>query len=267
MIFNAKVMSTMLYGVQIWGWEKFEHWDWLQNEWQSLHVRTLKTALHLPTCTPDIPIYVESGMWPMMFYAIARTLRFAGDLPLAKSKWLDHLVALDLPHGFNERLGSLVDRLPISDDNEIDRLEDCFRVLLGLLANDPRDPDCPNRKVASYLSWVWNGQLHKRPWFYDMHLSPSQYRQALMTRLMMVDIPMFSRSPFEDRKCPLCQAQYGDLQHILLECPHFATIRQSTFHILGNQSPSLLDLFMSWDPTAHKYIADIIAQYRTATGR
>jgi hypothetical protein len=268
MIFNAKVMSTMLYGVQIWGWEKFADFEWLQNEWQSLQVRTIKSALHLPVRTPDIPIYLESGMWPMMYYAIARTLTFAGDLHLANSKWLDHLISLNLPGGFNERIQSIIDRLPQEHTNEIDRLVAHFKDLLCVFAENPREETVQSRKLASYLAWVWNDELHTRPIFHKLDLSPSEYRLALLTRLMMIDVPMFSRANFHDRKCPLCHAQYGDIEHIVLECAHFSDVRQSALHTLHLTQPiTMSKLFTSKNPTSHKFIAEVVALYKAATGR
>lgn len=270
MIFNAKVMSTMLYGVQIWGWDKFQNFDWLQNEWQSLHVRTLKCAMHLPASTPDIPLTIESGMWPMMHYAIARTLRFVEDLHLAKSKWLDHLVSLDLPNGLMSRMRPILHRLSVQEGDQgpaIDKLTQHFCDLLHILCDDPRSEDVQSRKVASYLAWVWNEGLHQRPKFYDMHLSPADFRLALMARLMMVNVPMFSHAPFQNRKCPLCQSQFGDLQHILLECPHFQETRLSAFQTMDIQNPSMSNLFTSREQQVHEFIARMISLYKTATGR
>jgi len=268
MLFNAKVMSTMLYGVQIWGWEKFQHFDWLQNDWQSLHARTLKAAMHLPASTPSIPLMLESGMWPMMYYAIARTLTFAGDLPAAKSTWLDHVVGLNLPNGFNERLALLIQRLPQEQINEVDRLEKQFINLLSDLKEDPREQVVGARKVASYLSWIWGrNELHDRPYFYQLHLSHSEYRLCLMTRLMMVNVPMFSGADFADRKCPLCTSQFGDIEHIIMECPYFNALRQSTFQTLNCEDPHIAWLFTSRDPRAHQYIAQVMSLFRSATGR
>jgi hypothetical protein len=265
MLFNAKVMSTMLYGVQIWGWEKFHTFNWLQNEWQSLHVRTLKAALHVPASTPDIPLWLESGMWPMMYYAIARTLTFAGDLPAVKSTWLDHLLGLNLPNGFNARLESLVACIPQEHINELDRLAKQFEILLYDILEDPRDEDNPARKVTSYLSWV-SPTVHRRPYFYQLDLSHSEYRLCLMTRLMMFKVPMFSGGAFHERKCPLCTSPYGDIEHIIMECPFFHAVRQSAFEALRVQDPHISWLFRNRNPIAHRYIASVMSLYKSATG-
>jgi len=268
MVFNAKVMSTMLYGVQIWGWDKFHQYDWLQNDWQSLHVRTLKAAMHLPASTPDIPLWLESGMWPMMYYAISRTFKFAGDLHLAKSQWIDHLLALNLPNGFNHRMNTLIQLLPQEHINELDRLEMQFDNLLHDLLDDPRDEVVRARKVTSYLSWVrGDTKLHRRPYFYKLPLSHSEYRILLMTRLMMVNVPMFSGAEFHLRGCPLCTSQFGDIEHIIMECPFFQAIRQSAFNDLGVEDPHISWLFTNRDSRAHEFIAEVMSLYRSATGR
>jgi len=264
---NAKVMSTMLYGVQIWGWDKFHTFNWLQNEWQSLHVRTLKAAMHLPASTPDIPIWLESGIWPMMYYAISRTFTFCGSLPAAKSQWIDHLVGLNLPGGFNERIASLIAYLPDERTNEIERLEKTFDTLLSDMLEDPREEDNPARKITSYLSWVkGTGKMHKRPYFYTHNLTHSEYRLCLMTRMMMVNVPMFSNRDFHDRTCPLCTSPHGDIEHILMECPFFNGLRQAAFQSLQVQDPHIAWLFSNRNPLAHKYIALVMSHFKSATG-
>jgi hypothetical protein len=266
-LFNAKVMSTMLYGVQIWGWEKFHSFNWLQNEWQSLHVRTLKASMHLPASTPDIPIWLESGIWPMMFYAISRTLTFCGDLPRAKSHWINHLTGLNLPGGFNERIASLVACLPQENTNEIDRLEKQFEILLSDLSEDPRDEHNTARKVTSYLSCVRGlGKMHRRPYFYKCHLSHSEYRLCLMTRMMMINVPMFSHADFHTRTCPLCTSPFGDIEHILVECPFFHSLRHTAFQSLQVVQPHVAWLFTNRNPIAHKYIASVMSLFKSATG-
>ena len=268
-LFNAKVMSTMLYGVQIWGWEKFQTFNWLQNEWQSLHVRTLKAAMHLPASTPDIPLWLESGIWPMMYYAISRTLTFCGDLPATKSQWIDHLVGLNLPGGFNARIASLVAGLPQDHTDELQRLEKQFETLLSAYNEDPRDETNSARKITSYLSWVrGRGVMHRRPYFYTLNLSHSEYRICLMTRMMMVKVPMFSHTDFHNRKCPLCTSPLGDIEHILMECPFFHALRQTAFQSLQVQDPGphIAWLFTNSSPVAHKYIASVMSQFKSATG-
>ena len=84
----------------------------------------------------------------------------------------------------------------------------------------------------------------------------------------MIDVPMFSRANFHDRKCPLCHAQYGDIEHIVLECAHFSDVRQSALHTLHLTQPiTMSKLFTSKNPTAHKFIAEVVARYKAATGR
>ena len=266
-LFNAKVMSTMLYGVQIWGWDKFHSFNWLQNEWQSLHVRTLKAAMHLPASTPDIPLWLESGIWPMMYYAVARTLTFSGDLPQAKSHWINHLLQLNLPGGFNERIASVISLIPEGHTSVFERLEKQFELLLADLSEDPRDEHNTARKLTSYLHCVWGrGKMHCRPYFYKHHLSHTEYRLCLMTRMMMINVPMFSNADFHDRKCPLCTSPFGDIQHILIECPFFHSLRQTAFQSLQVEEPHVAWLFTNSNPIAHKYIASVMSLFKSATG-
>jgi hypothetical protein len=203
----------------------------------------------------------------MMYYAIARTFTFCSDLPSAKSPWLDHLVGLNLPGGFNARIASLITALPPDHTNELDRLEKQFELLLSDLSEDPREENNSARKVTSYLAWVrGQGKMHKRPYFYTLNLSHSEYRTCLMTRMMMIKVPMFSHADFNNRTCPLCTSPHGDIEHILMECPFFHVLRQTTFQSLQVQDPHVAWLFTNNSPIAHKYIASVMSQFRSATG-
>lgn len=163
---------------------------------------------------------------------------------------------------------ALIQRIPQEHTCELERLEKQFENLLNDLLDDPRDEVVRARKVTSYLSWVTGTkQLHKRPYFYKLPFSHSQYRLLLMTRLMMVNVPMFSGAPFQHRGCPLCTSQYGDIEHIIMECPFFHAVRQSAFQTLGVQDPHISWLFTNTDFRAHEYIAEVMSLFKSATGR
>lgn len=127
-------------------------------------------------------------------------------------------------------------------------------------STDPRDPHCQNRKIASYLQYFWNGQLHKRPKFYDMNLTARQYNLCLHTRFLHSYLPVYHQlsKPFQDRLCPICQRQQlgpSDLKHVLSECPSTLLIYNQSVGELGPEALLFPQLLQSKNVDVWKYIA------------
>ena len=264
MVFNTHVLSTMLYGVQIWGWEKFATFKLWQNPWQSLHARTMKSAMHLPKSTSDIILCLESGTWPMMFYAISRVFKFAHTIRRTNSDILNHLVDRRSPGGFLDRLQVLLDRLPEGSTNK-DRLQKAFLRDLNEFNQYPRDAQCNHRRIASYLYYAWDGKLHSRHPIHKWAMPFHEYRLCLFTRLMIVRVPMFSSNvPFAQRICPLCHDPYGDLEHLLTECPHFALVRYTKLPPHAD-SPNISWVLKSKHHDIWNYVVTVLSMFRAAT--
>jgi hypothetical protein len=139
-------------------------------------------------------------------------------------------------------------------------LEEAYMHTLQQQSMDPRNPDCPDRKIASYLSWIWDGCLHKRPKFYDVDLDARQYTLCLRTRFLESNLPVYHQvyKPFINRICPLCRsAQSGpcDLQHVLAECPYTLQFYNQVVGDIGPEALIFPQLLSSKNVDVWKYIA------------
>jgi hypothetical protein len=200
-----------------------------------------------------------------------QTCKFVVDLPSANSEMLLHLVRLPLAHGIYQQYSGLARHISqmvpgsqLSACPEVgeflDVLETAYIHKMKQQSLDPRIVDCPDRKIASYLSWIWDGRLHKRPKFYDLDLDARQYSLCLRTRFLESNLPVYHQvyKPFLDRVCPLCRSvQSGpcDLQHVLAECPYTLQFYNQA---LGDISPEALmfpRLLRSNDVDVWRYIA------------
>ena len=108
-MFNACVLQTLLYGSPICGGDFLSSWDWLKNPFQEMHARTLKPILHLPPSTAHVIIMLESGMYPVMFYAAKSLLNKIGEpcmftylvTPVKIGPpWGGHALTCQVTHGY-----------------------------------------------------------------------------------------------------------------------------------------------------------------------
>jgi Reverse transcriptase (RNA-dependent DNA polymerase) len=277
--FNANIMQTLLYGCPVWGWSYFLSWDLIRNPFQCQLSQLIRTVYKLPISTPHIALMCESGVWPIMYYALKQTTKFVEGLQDTNSHMLQHLVDLPLQDGVRQRFAALQQRIhalnglqqqhPVQPDqphqqsNFMEVLENTYTHILQQQAADPRDANCEHRKIASYLQWIWNGKLHKRPKFYDMDLNARQYHLCLHTRFLHSYLPVYHQvyKPFQERTCPLCHSQQSgpcDLQHVLSECPHTLLIYNQTVGELGPEALLFPQLLSSNNVDVWKYIASCL---------
>jgi hypothetical protein len=269
--FNANVMQTLLYGCPVWGWSFFLNWNLVHNPFQQQLSLLVKDLLHLPCNTPDVAIMCESGVWPILYYAMKQAAKFVDGLPATNSDVLLHLTNLPLPQGTVQQYKSLAQRISaLAPGAELPQtpthgqfliaLEQAYMNLLQEWAQDPRDPNNAHLKTSSYLQWVWNGELHKRPKFYDVDLNVMQYNLCMHTRFLHSYLPAYHQvyKPLFQRVCPLChsnQAGPCDLKHVLAECPYTLQIYQQTVGDLGPEALQFPYLLSSKNSDVWKYIA------------
>jgi hypothetical protein len=272
--FNANIMQTLLYGCPVWGWSYFLSWDLIKNPFQLQLSDLIRKVYRLPISTPHAVIMCESGVWPIMFYAMKQAAKFVDGLHDTNSHMLQHLVDLPVQGGVTQQFAALQQRIsglythhhyPVQPtDTEhtdfLDNLQNAYIHLLQQQAIDPRDAQCIHTKTASYLQWFWNGKLHKRPKFYDMNLNASQYRLCLHTRFLHSYLPVYHQiyKPLQQRVCPLCHSvQSGpcDLKHVLSECPHTLQIYNQVVGELGPEALLFPQLLSSTNVDVWKYIA------------
>ncbi len=266
--FNANVMQTLLYGCPVWGWSYFLSWDLIHNPFQCQLSDLVRKMYKLPVSTPHIAIMCESGVWPILYYAMKQAAKFVDGLQDTNSLILQYLVNLPLHEGVRQKFAALKNRISdilhqhqdMLSPDFLGSLESTYMNILTAKATDPRDPLCQNRKIASYLKWFWNGRLHKRPKFYDMDLNARQYHLCLHTRFLHSYLPVYHQvyKPFLQRVCPLCHSQQlgpCDLRHVLCECPHTLLIYNQTIGELGPEALMFPQLLLSNNADVWKYIA------------
>ena len=198
-----------------------------------MFARALKDILHVPAGVAHLIITLESGALPILYDAIRHFLRFTSRIPVANSPILTALFNARVEGGtFNvwDRVLTMF-QCPWQAglNHSLAELNEHFHMLVRALQGDPRDPSCQNRKISSYLTWMWPGFIRRRSPFYSMNLPLHVQGTIFRTRLMLGKLPVdiSHKVPFLSRVCPCCQ-QPGvpcDTHHILLDCPYFAHAR------------------------------------------
>jgi hypothetical protein len=270
--FNQNIMQTMLYGIGVWGWDLFSSWDWIHNKFQRKQAKLFRIILDLPINTPTAAIMCESGMWPILYYAIKQAIKHVDELPRAGSKMLDHLVGLDLPGGIMQRFQAFAHFLSFADSLDqqgllLDKVLDRFLDILRSLAHDPRVLDVHgrhHRKISTYFQYMWNGRLHSRPKFYYMDTEHDVYTTGLRTRFMDAALPVYMRykSSYDSCVCPLCHLGPCDLRHVFVECHELSCLRDYHAVWLGGHKLRFPDLFTSGDPHVWLYVHRVISSFR-----
>ena len=265
-MFTSSVLPCLLWGFPIWGASIMTSWDWLANDFTNLFARALKDILHLPVGVSHLILTLESGAFPVLYYAIRRVLRFTSRIPLANSPILNALFRSRTVGGaFNvwDRVLSMF-HCPWEAglNHSLVELSAHFDTLITAIRADPRDAQCPNRKISSYLSWMWPGfagQRALRSPFYSLGLPLHIYGIIFRTRLMLGRLPVdiLHQVPFLSRICPCCQ-QPGvpcDTHHVLLDCPYFAHARE--FYAVP-RDVSVRDIFCADSEGMYYFVAYVL---------
>ena len=262
-MFTSSVLPCLLWGFPIWGASILTSWDWLSNEFTNMFARVLKETLHLPVGVSHLILTLESGAYPVMYYAIRRFLRFTCRIPLAHSPILDALFAKRTNEGAFHVWDCVLSKFQCpwqaGLNHSLRELNVHFTTLIGALCHDPRDPLCPNRKISSYLTWMWPGFASRRSRFYSMYLPQHIHSKIFRTRLMLGRLPVdvLHKVPFMSRVCPCC-AQPGvpcDTQHVFLECPYFAHARE--YYMVSNDT-SVQDIFCADSDGMYYYVSYVL---------
>lgn len=69
MLFKYLVLGVIMYGVEVWGWEKGKNW-------KEYKKRYIKWTLNLDSCTPDYIVYKETNIERIGTIARSRAVRF-----------------------------------------------------------------------------------------------------------------------------------------------------------------------------------------------
>ena len=268
-MFNSVVMPALLYGAPIWGWDIMQSADMLNDrKLQSYQGMVLKPALRLPKTASNIILCLESGMWPVYYYAVKAMLKFVHSVaecknPIVRAMWL---LGDSSPKYLSGKCLRLVNRIMPAPIDYIptlsaflDAVRTCMITQLQNCINDPQGEEVEERRLASYLSWVWNNDMHSRPKFYSMFLRDTVYYSALKLRLMISGLPVHvRRGPYNTRRCCCCnqEGMIGDYEHVFLHCTHFAAIRQR--YMMAMHYPTCMrDLLCSREYATWEYMTSV----------
>ena len=275
--FNANIMSTMLFGCGIWGWDFMlpEKADWIHNVWQSKLSNTVSEALYIPSTTATIIIMCESGIWPMVYYAIKQAVTLAHSFEQIHSHMFECAMSIHTTDGFLQNLHALLTQLHLPTEDlpplgeVMDVVHNRYIDMFNAMRIDPTLPHHPHRKISAYLSWMWNGKLHCRVPFHKTSVSAHEYHIGLHTRIMNATIPVnvHTHKHFTDRICPLCHQGSCDMQHVFVQCSALGHIRNHYAALLGGVAIDFPRLFKSGDPRVWEYIANMISAFKDVCQR
>ena len=131
---------------------------------------------------------------------------------------------------------------------------------------DPRLPACSHRKLSSYLSWFWSGDVGNMPRYHKWNLPFNVWRSNLLLRTMNAALPMYTLTRYDmhERTCPFCGRAPCDALHALLQCPQLDLIRADyevrlhdprTIHaMMNNKHPAIAFL-------VHKIMSKFVDAY------
>lgn len=268
-VFNAEVMSTLLYGVEIWGWKKLLIWHALHNTFQQMHGSLIRSIMHLPSAS-DVVLLLESGTWPVMMYAMKRAMLYMSRIIDSSSALLKHIYYMPLStstrHHYNALLALLGNPsmdYSFDDTGCTEILNTFFTDVIKHAYAHPDDPLCKTRKRSFFIHYVWNGILHKVPPFYNLQLPFPVIRAGIKARLAFT--PFLADDdhtlPFTHRTCPFCSHAPCDGPHIYLQCPKFSVPRLCYLRQHNIPSSSLRELFQTNNPIIYYYFHHIFKMY------
>ena len=125
--------------------------------------------------------------------------------------------------------------------------------------SNPQGDEVEERRLASYLTWIWEQDLHRRPKFYQVFLRDPVYYPALKLRLMISGLPVHvRRGAYNTRRCCCCDQQdaVGDYEHVFLQCSHFAAIRERYMSAMGYPT-CVRDLLCSTEYATWEYLSKV----------
>jgi hypothetical protein len=262
-MFTSSVLPCLLWGFPIWGAPIMTSWDWLHNAFTDMLARALKDILHLPVGVSHLILTLESGAYPILFYAIRRFLRFTARIPIAHSPILNALFDARTHGGAFDVCDRVLSIFHCPWEaglhHSLRELAEHFNTLVGGLCRDPRDPQCPNRKISSYLTWMWPGFVCRRSPFYSLCLPLHIQSKIFRTRLMLGRLPVdiLHRVPFLSRACPCCKLPDipCDTYHVLLECPYFEHARE--YYVVSKDIP-LKEIFCADNESMYYFVAYVL---------
>ena len=289
MVFEACVVQTILYGVEVWG-ASISASTW--NEIEKIQKKFLCRHLGVKSTTPYSVMLLETGNRPLEMKALQRMYKYivkvkmmpttriphmAWDVGCApqktnKSKFLSSSLVQDIKKWFARwNVEAYVD-MPIEAGKEGDSLLNFELTALNSLHNKWKT--APHKSKFEYYC----KHIHTKYWeTYKMSETQIHIRTAMCHRARRAITMMRTRSHMlkmetggwlkidaSKRECTQCSLQRPeDETHVTLECPAYAHIR-ADFQQLTHGCTSFEELLSKTDPSPTVlgiYLASILEHH------
>ena len=283
-IFNKTVKPVLLYGSEIWGFGNIDIIERVQ-------LRFLKHILNIRSSTDNCIVYGETGVYPIAIDIQTRIISYwsklieSGSNPLAasvythlKSKydscpaeirhkrfaWLDNVKNILTSCGFINiwRTQSFPNKLWLKNAIQ-QKLRDIF---IGEWFRTIEE----SRSCMTY-------KLIKNKFEFETYLlnTPQRYMKSMIqfrtrNHKLPVETGRWNNTPYDQRKCPLCQRDIGDEFHYIFVCNGFAQARKQSLKPKFIERPNVLlfEKIINTKNTSEylklcKFIKIIIDHFRT----
>ncbi len=270
---DSMLLSIPLYASEIWGLNKSEEIEKLQNNF-------VRRLLHLPFNSPGYLLRMETGMLPTSYHILRRSLCWLNkvreqDDNRLTSICLQELMNLDKtqndpsPYNWFTRLKQEIQKLEIPyvmnvmQEYNWDYLNTGNIVSVHIQKSEQADIErCDNSSYSSFYHRMKS--KHSPELYLSYKMGLPQKRTFCNMRLHADRLPFlnvyinhisYKFKPTE--KCPLCGKDNDDLFDALASCIHYNCIRPSPF--TGIRSRLLTHkLFRSYDTDSVKILCSFV---------
>jgi hypothetical protein len=220
-LFDCMVKSVMMYGVEIWGWDKNKEMEVIQNKY-------IKWILSLDANTPSYLITAEMGRVSMEYIALRRAVRYLERVEKMDNKRLPKICweeirkcqgkgkETELTKKINGKLREdkckdwWEEREEKGEDRDREMLEEWLRREM-----EERDNNIGKSRYCKYYKKI------KLNWQSERYLNGRNRRKVQdFAGIRMGNVHRGEKGWLSDneRKCRLCGEEEETMEHIMWEC-------------------------------------------------
>ena len=258
-LFDAQVGPVLFYSSEIWGTKDCSLIE-------KVHTQALKRFLHLPSRTPNVIVYGETGRYPLNITAKIRSIKYwlrilrmepsryprkVYDMMLCSGNntWARDIQDLLCRHGFEDVWN--LQFVP----NEVQFLRDLKNYLINEYVNDWSTAIANSDRYAFYRRF--KNVFTREPYLYV--IDKQIFRDAMIrfragVSPLYVHRHRYSNDAPDSFICPSCKEEDEDEEHFLFRCPAYEEVRKRF-------------IFRVFDPMYHIDVDDILASDKVDTIR
>ena len=250
-LFDQTVIPVLLFGCEVWGYEKLQIIEKLQLQFCKLLLRVKKST---PTCM----VYGELGRKPLETVIKQRMIAYWIKLTNGPSKkyssimyklclgLLNNNQQIALP--WLQKIKEIFDNLGLSNvwSSQSYRNANWLLKLTKQRINDQAMQEWQasvnaSTKCSNYR--IYKTELEFEQYLDDLpaHLAIAMCKFRTTNHRLPVELGRYSNIPRVERKCTKCQNdRVGDEFHFLFECPLLNIIRRKYLPVKFNRNPNTL---------------------------